>query len=138
MCYYKKNYRGIKFLILPVCIFLLLACSSAPPSQEAVIHFNTMEHDFRTLTYEKVAEYSFQFSNSGKVPLVISDVKASCGCTIPEWPKKPLIPGSKGEIIITYDAASPGTFHKEIKVHYNGSGSPVVLKIRGEVEYPNM
>lgn len=134
----KISYYGIKLLILQACICLLLACSPTPASREAVIEFNNTEHNFGKLSYRKEAEYNFQFSNSGKVPLVVSDVKTSCGCTVPEWPSKPVKPGSKGEIKIKYDSASPGVFNKEIKVHYNGLKSPVVLRIKGQVEYPDL
>lgn len=136
----KRNYNVFKLLTLQICICMLPACFSTPPapSAEAVIQFDEYEHSFGTLSFKKETGYSFQFSNPGKVPLVINDVKTSCGCTVPEWPLKPLKPGSKGEIKIKYDAASPGVFHKEIKVHYNGSGSPAILRIKGQVEYPDL
>jgi hypothetical protein len=119
-------------------LFFAVTCNSPAVLKDALIFIEKLQHDFGTIPYRNKTSHRFEFSNPGETPLVIYEVKASCGCTVPEWPKKPLNPGSKGEIIITYDAASPGTFYKEIKVHYNGSGSPVVLKIRGQVEYPDM
>jgi len=68
--------------------------------------------------------------------LIINEVKTSCGCTVPEWPKTPIRRGEKGLIKIKYDASSPGVFHKYVEVFYNGSGSPDSLEIKGEVEYP--
>jgi hypothetical protein len=85
--------------------------------------------------FKKEAACTFEFSNTGKSALVISDVKTSCGCTVPEWPQKPILPGEKGLLKIRYDAAFPGVFHKTVEVIYNGTGSPVTLEIYGEVEY---
>ena len=133
----KKKYYSFKLLALPVCIFLLLNCSSPPLFQEAVIQFSKIEHDFGLLSVKEEAACSFHFSNPGKVPLVVSDVKTSCGCMAPDWTHKPIKPGLMGEIKIKYDSALPSTFNKKIKVHYNSPGSPIVLRIKGKVEYPD-
>lgn len=122
---------------LPI-VFLVLFCACAPeiPRNDASIGFGKEKHDFGTIPYKKEATHLFEFTNPGKTPLIISDVKTSCGCTVPEWPKKPIKPGADGEIKIKYDAAFPGVFHKTVEVFYNGTGSPYNLEIKGEVEYP--
>lgn len=122
-------------------LFMIILCvlfSYSPPvsRNEATISINNDKYDFLTIPYNREAIYSFEFTNLGKTPLIINDVKTSCGCTVPEWPKKPIKPGGKGEIKIKYDAAFPGVFHKTVEVFYNGPGSPFCLEIRGEVEYP--
>jgi hypothetical protein len=76
------------------------------------------------------------FSNTGDTPLVIQNVKTSCGCTVPEWPKNPLKSGKSSEISINYDTTHPGMFNKTITVFYNGENSPIVLSIKGKVAYP--
>ncbi len=112
------------------------ACSvSAPTNKDASISFTELAHDFGELPYKKEAEYVFEFSNPGKTPLVIFEVKTSCGCTVPKWTTKPIKPNGKGEIKIKYEADSPGTFHKTIIVHYNGKNSPVTLSINGQVGF---
>ena len=116
---------------------MLCACSATVSHHDANIHFNQNEYDFGSLQYKKEAEHSFRFINPGETPLVIYDVKTSCGCTVPEWTKQPIKPGKTGEIKIKYDAAFPGVFHKEISVYYNGQDSPVKLSIRGKVQYPD-
>ena len=128
-----------KYLKLFACIFLLviIACSSPSINNNARIEFNCSDHNFGIFPFRKEAEYSFQFTNPGKTPLVIFDVKTSCGCTVPEWSKKPAKPGMGGEIKVKYDAVFPGVFHKTITVHYNGKESPVTLSIKGQVEYPD-
>lgn len=123
-----------------ILLFLLLSifcgCSATVNRSDASISFSETEHNFGTVPYQKEAAYSFSFSNPGKTNLIIYDVKTSCGCTIPEWTKKPLETAEAGEIGIKYDAAFPGVFHKTITVYYNGKESPVTLTIKGEVEYP--
>lgn len=118
-------------------LFLLIACSTLVTRNDAGIRFNEQEHDFGRLGYRKTVKYQFEFSNPGETALVISDVKTSCGCTIAQWTKTPVKPGKSGMINIRYDAEFPGVFHKDIYVHYNGPNSPIVLKIKGEVQYPD-
>ena len=125
----------MKQLVLNFLLFLF-SCSSPVTQNDAVIRFNGEEHDFGTIPFKEELYYGFEFSNPGKTPLVISNVKTSCGCTIPEWPRKPVKPGTKGEIKVKYDAAFPGVFHKTITVYFNGKGSPVRLSIKGQVGHP--
>jgi len=132
-----KQEQNMKNYITWSLLFLLTACSTPVTRNDAGIRFNEQEHDFGSLTHKKAMEYQFEFTNPGETPLLITDVKTSCGCTVAEWTKTPVKPGKSGTINIGYDAEFPGVFHKEIYVRYNGSGSPVVLKIKGEVRYPD-
>lgn len=122
----------IAFLSIVVC-----SCTTSVTTNDATIYFSKTDQIFGTLTYKKEASCDFQFTNTGNTPLVVLDVKTSCGCTVPEWTKKPIKPGNNGEIKIKYDAASPGVFHKTISVYYNGKDSPKRLTIKGEVAYPS-
>lgn len=126
----------MKYFTLIIFVITLFSCSFTPLQNNASLSFESLEHNFGVIPYKNEAEYNFKFSNSGKTPLIISDVKTSCGCTVPDWPKKPVKPGKSGEVKIKYDAAFPGVFHKTIEVFYNGKDSPQTLTIKGEVEYP--
>ena len=117
-------------------LLLLFACSSPVAHQDAQVLFTSEEHDFGSVPYKKATACRFEFSNPGKTVLLISDVRTSCGCTVAEWTKTPVKPGKSGTINVEYDAAFPGVFHKEVTVYYNGAASPAVLKIKGEVAYP--
>ena len=119
-----------------VFLILLVACSTPVTRNDASIGFNKKKHDFGTIAFKKEATCTFEFSNTGKSALVIYDVKTSCGCTVPKWTKEPILPGKKGILTIKYDATFPGEFHKTVEVTYNGPGSPVILELKGEVEYP--
>lgn len=117
-------------------ISMSCACSTTVIRNDASIGFAIKKHDFGKILLKKEAVCTFEFSNNGKTALVIYDVKTSCGCTVPEWTRKPILPGGKGWLKIKYDAAFPGVFHKTVEVTFNGPGSPANLEIVGEVEYP--
>lgn len=76
---------------------------------------------------------TFTFTNVGKEPIVISEAKASCGCTVPEFSKEPVAPGAKGKVTATFNAANAGFFDKDVTVMSNASAVDVKLKIKGEV-----
>ena len=77
-------------------------------------------HDFGNLTDQKDAEYTFQFKNTGKTPLIITNASASCGCTVPEFPKEPILPGKKGQIKVTFHTAGKsGPFDKAVYIMSN-------------------
>lgn len=73
----------------------------------------------------------FKFKNIGKSPLVISRIQSSCGCTVPEKPEKPIMPGASGEIKVKYDTNRQGGFSKEITVFSNASEPEKKLRIKG-------
>ncbi|MCF8257844.1 MAG: DUF1573 domain-containing protein [Flavobacteriales bacterium] len=99
----------------------------------AVIKFEKELHDYGTIEQGADGGTEFVFTNSGKEPLVISDAKGSCGCTVPEWSKEPIAPGQKGSIKVMYDTKRIGNFQKTVTVTSNGSEAPVVLTIKGLV-----
>ncbi len=118
---------------LSLLIFIFFN-TSALIRNDAIIQFSRQDHNIGTIPLKEEVQYGFEFFKPCKKPLVISNVKTSCGCTIPEWPRKPIMPGVKGEIKVAYDAPSPGVFHKTITVYFNGKNSPLDLKIKGKVE----
>jgi len=101
----------------------------------AEIQFEKMDYNFGKIKEEAgPAIYNFKFTNTGKIPLVIQGVEASCGCTTPEWSKEPIIPGKTGFIKVSYNPdGRPGIFTKSITVNANVQKSPYVLTITGEV-----
>ena len=75
----------------------------------------------------------FVFTNTGNAPLIISNVKSTCGCTIPKKPEKPILPGESDKIQVKYDTKRIGFIRKSISVTSNASNPSVVLKITGQV-----
>ena len=77
---------------------------------------------------------TFEFTNTGDMPLIIKDAKSSCGCTVPTTPKEPIAPGAKGEIGVHYATDRVGAFTKTVTVTSNADGQPTkVLTIKGTV-----
>lgn len=120
-----------KILSLSLLMLFCIAAFAQKPS----ISFETESHDFGDIQ-EKDGNvtYDFKFTNSGKAPLVVSQVTASCGCTTPKWTRKPIRPGESGSISVTFNPANrPGTFHKTISVQSNADKPQVTLRISGKV-----
>lgn len=81
--------------------------------------------DFGTITEGPIAEHEFEFKNVGKEPLIIQNASASCGCTIPSWPKEPILPGKKGVILVKYNTQGRvAPFHKDIFIQSNAVNPP--------------
>ncbi|MGB3180092.1 MAG: DUF1573 domain-containing protein [Cyclobacteriaceae bacterium] len=90
-------------------------------------------HNFGKIQEGSVATYEFRFTNTGDQPLVINNVRASCGCTTPFYTKEPVMPGREGVITASYNSKNrPGAFHKSITVNSNAATPSYVLYIKGE------
>lgn len=125
-------------LLFLVFVAFMVSCtdSNRPLSNNASILFPTTSHDFGETPLKKEVSAIFEFENNGEELLQISEVKTSCGCAVPTWTKEVLKPSEKGSLKVTYDAEYPGRFNKTITVFYNGKNSPLELKIKGKVPYP--
>lgn len=124
----------MKRTLISITIFLLAVL--VLPAGNAHIEFVKATHDFGTIKEDGgPVECEFEFVNDGDEPLVIISANASCGCTRPEYPKKPIKPGKKAKIKVTYlPKGRPGEFTKSIKVRTNGKNPKnVTLKITGVV-----
>lgn len=91
-------------------------------------------YDFGKATEGEVVQYNFRFKNTGDKPLVVSDVHASCGCTVPEKPEKPVMPGETGYILVKFNSQNrPGEAHKTITVGSNANPPFPELLLKGTV-----
>ncbi len=96
--------------------------------------FDKTEHDFGTISEGDVVETVFAFTNVGKSELIITSAKGSCGCTVPEWPKEPIMPGEAGEIKVKFNSyRKPNLQQKQITLRTNTEGGKEILKIRAQV-----
>jgi len=100
---------------------------------EDVLQIKEMEHDFGKIPQGKPVYYSFDIVNTGKTELKLDDVKASCGCTTPEWSRDPIPAGATAKIKVGYNAAAENYFEKYITITYNNSAQSKQLKIKGTV-----
>jgi hypothetical protein len=116
-------------------LLLTLLIGGGAFAQKAAIKFDQESHNFGTVA-EEVGSVScdFTFTNTGTAPLVITNVKTSCGCTASSWTKEPVAPGATGVIKATYSTnGRPGAFTKSITVTSNAESGDKVLYIRGTV-----
>lgn len=108
---------------------------ASPPNPNAPkIEFKEDSYDFKELSEGPQATHEFKFTNTGKEPLILSNVRASCGCTTPSWPKEPILPGKDGTIVVTYNTQGrPGPFTKSVTISSNASEPNKVIIIKGDV-----
>jgi hypothetical protein len=100
----------------------------------AKIEFSKETHDYGTVKYGADGTCTFDFTNTGTEPLIISNAKGSCGCTVPEWPKEPIAPGATGTIKVSYDTKRPGAISKSVTITSNDATEPTkVIRITGNV-----
>ncbi len=119
------------------------AQDAAKPNPKAPkFQFDSEMHDFGTIKEGPAAEHVFVFKNVGKEPLLIQNASASCGCTTPEWPKEPILPGKSGKITVHYNTQGRvGPFEKSVYISSNAvmpaGRDRYELKIKGTVTAAN-
>lgn len=120
-----------------IILFLILFCVPANGQQvaNAKISFEKDIHNFDTINIDaSKCSCTFIFTNTGTAPLIINDVISSCGCTVPEWSKKPTLPGKSGSISVSYNPSKPGSFTKTILIKSNATNQQrKILQIKGYV-----
>ncbi|HBG42455.1 MAG TPA: hypothetical protein DDZ96_00735 [Porphyromonadaceae bacterium] len=116
-------------------LFGIIGLSMGFAQSAPEVKFKNIVHDFGSIKEEIGAVTTrFAFTNTGKSPLIIQRVSASCGCTTPGYTKEPVLPGKDGEITAKYSTtARPGTFNKTITVYTNVPDTVYVLTIKGNV-----
>jgi|WetSurMetagenome_2_1015567.scaffolds.fasta_scaffold478090_1 hypothetical protein len=125
----------MKRLIFCSLLFVVFfsANSVAQQTKGPVIKFESQVHDYGTVYQGADGNCSFSFRNDGDEPIILSNVRSSCGCTVPKWPKDPILPGQSSSIQVTYDTKRLGTISKQITVTSNASEPSLTLNIKGNV-----
>ncbi|MFN9500838.1 MAG: DUF1573 domain-containing protein [Chryseotalea sp.] len=112
-----------KFLscIILVLVSTIVFAQTVSKQNGPVITWDKITHDFGKITQGEVVEHTFYFTNTGNEPLIITDVKVSCGCTTPKgWPKDPVMPGGKGELTVAFNSTGKiGMQNKPITIVSN-------------------
>lgn len=118
-------------------ITLLFFSSVNVFAQTGEFEFEEENHDFGLVEEGVQAAHEFKFKNTGSVPIVITNVRASCGCTTPNWTKDPVPPGGTGVITASYNSQGrPGNFNKSITITSNAAETTKTLYIKGIVQKP--
>lgn len=122
-------------LVVSAAVFGAKSVNAQEVTNGAKIEFEKDTHDYGTIEYGANGDCKFKFKNTGNAPLIISDAKGSCGCTVPSWPKEPIAPGASAEILVKYDTKRPGAINKSVTITSNAVNEPTsVIRIKGNVK----
>lgn len=122
--------------LLVMCIGVVAVYAQSGPKFE---FSDGTTHDFGEVKEGPKAVHIFKFKNTGNEPLIIQTASASCGCTVPSWPKQPILPGKEGELKVEYNTQGRvGPINKDIYIMSNAVNNPdgeerYILKIKGMV-----
>ncbi len=118
-----------------VCLIFTMFFMTVSVMAQPVMKLSGTEHNFGSFKEEAGRQtHEFEVTNTGNSPLVIQNILASCGCTLPDWTKHPIPPGGKGKITAMYDPQNrPGAFNKTLSVYTNSKPQVVVITLKGEV-----
>ena len=124
----------LTFSLMAACfgLFAQDAATEGGPQMK----FETPVIDYGTIEHKADGQREFVFTNTGDAPLIISNARGSCGCTVPTWPKEPIAPGATGKIGVKYDTKRIGKFTKTITLTTNTTQKNKILTIKGEVKKP--
>jgi len=133
--------KTIKYLSLLFSLLVLNLVSVKAQDEKKVDNPNAPEitfendvHDYGTIKAGADGSCEFKFKNTGKEPLIISAAKGSCGCTVPTYPKEPIMATQTGVIKVHYDTKRIGAFTKTVTINSNARSDTKVITIKGVVE----
>ena len=118
----------------PVVVASNITAVSKDVKKSPAFTWEQQTYDFAEIPQGKPVTTVFNYSNNGELPLVISNVQTSCGCTVTDYTKDPVLPGKTGYVKVTYNAANPGTFNKAVTITANTDAGSQVLFIKGKVQ----
>lgn len=131
----------MKRALLSAAILALLSVDSFGQTEAVTVEnpnapeisFETETIDYGNIEVGSDRIREFKFKNTGKSPLIIQNARGSCGCTVPTWPKEPILPGEEGVIKVDYDTNRSGPINKSVTITSNAKTPTKVLRIKGNV-----
>jgi hypothetical protein len=127
----------ITFFLLVLVPFATITAQDSkdlPAANGPEIAFIKTVHDYGEIFVGSDGNSTFVFTNTGNEPLILSRPRSSCGCTVPSWPRQPILPGESDSITVTYNTANPGRINRNVTIVSNARNSnSVVLRITGNV-----
>ena len=122
--------------ILSVLAFVLVGAYCANAQSGAIMTFDVTTIDYGSIDKGGDPIRKFKFTNTGNEPLIIKTAKGSCGCTVPTYPKEPIMPGESNVIEVRYDTQRVGPFTKTVSLTTNETSDTHTLTIKGDVKAP--
>ena len=138
----KKAILTFGMMLLAVMAFEVNAQAKTVPAAKAIqvggaeISFEKEVHDYGVMEQNGNGQCEFVFTNTGTEPLLITNARGSCGCTVPDWPREPIAPGASSAIKVKYDTKRIGLINKSVTITSNGETSTKIIRIKGEVKAP--
>lgn len=130
----KKLISSSAVLLVMLAISFTSSAQQVAVESGAKISFTEDTYDYGEVEYGGNGYCTFTFKNTGNEPLILGDVKGSCSCTVPEWPKDPIAPGATAELKVKYNTNKPGAINKSVTIKSNAVNTPVkVIRIKGNV-----
>jgi hypothetical protein len=134
----KGTTKGVETSVPVPAENSVVPATEAPEGPVAAFNFPVKVHDFGVIKEGAVVEHTFEFTNTGAVPLIISEARPSCGCTVPDWTKEPIPVGGKGYVRAKFDSnGKPNLQQKTITVVANTSPKQTELKFKAMVTPKN-
>jgi hypothetical protein len=122
-------------LITFICVIALSAFSCLAQTGKADFSFHKTVNKFGKVKEGEIITFTYTFTNSGTEPLIISDIKVSCGCTVPKYPKQPIAPGAEETITVTFDTKGKiGYQDRTLEIISNAKKSPAIIRFKGMVD----
>lgn len=131
--------KSFKTLILSLAVVLFGTASAFAQQGQTVgggpqISVDKDVHDYGTIKQGANGTSEFLITNTGSEPLIISRAKGSCGCTVPDWPREPIMPGASAAMSVRYDTKRVGAINKSVTITSNATNQPsMVVRIKGNV-----
>jgi len=119
--------------LIAIVVFVLAGFATTQAQNSAKFEFESETIDYGIIKKGSDGVRVFKFKNIGDEPLIVEDVKSSCGCTIPKKPEKAIMPGETGEIQVKYDTKKVGHIRKTVTVYSNAEEPIKALKIKGQI-----
>ena len=111
------------------------AAPAAPTGPTTEMTFAETEYDFGTVTEGEKVTHTYAFTNTGDEPLILSNARGSCGCTVPEWPREPIAPGGTGEVTVVFNSQGKGgDRNQRVTLTANTEPAQTFLSLKGTVE----
>ena len=136
MPYKKIIFLGLTFIAAFIITYFVKKNRAVKAffNPQTEIQFTSTSYNFDTIKHRSPVKNYFVYQNTGNEPFIIDNITSSCGCTVSQWSRKPLLPGNKDSILVQYDAKNVGYFNKSVYVFSNSKTSPEVLVIKGIVQ----